>query len=222
MKKKILMITVFVLSLFSFSNVFAFSKSEFDAILNEYSLYTSFIGTPAYEEALTLIEQYEYGYVSVGSNSTYNFYVWLSNEEAIYNPSKNGIYLENGGLQLRIELYSGKWYLYDQSISAGAHIYSVSSLYRYYGGGVINSSTLDYHISPGTETSPVINITPPPGEGDSSEDFQVTLPAIVQESHPERVLVEVVTLIPIVIVCLISWIGLRKALQLLSNLLHNS
>lgn len=226
--KKILILAIFVLTLFSFSTCFALTEQKIIDIFTYYEL-------PIPEESVinTILdydEQYAYTtvyyIVNVSSSDGFSFYFTSTPFELVDGKTNEW-----------------KWNKWTNSISGGEGVsvnFNRNGSYKGTGGVAVsissNSNTFLYfqdgsnNLESGWSNVdiPSSSITPDTGGNEDtgnegiSGDFQVTLPAIVQETQPEEVLAEILGLLPIVMVCLVCWIGLRKALKLLSELLKQS
>lgn len=240
MKKRILITTIFILTLLSFNTVFAKSNSEiFETVLKETGLYDTFSSKSSYSTFLSDINKYDNIQVSTYSKNgwtdgSYSLVVRVWDfADDLYAPTSNSITASDlvNGCYYQCQLYNAGFWNFSLSETKSNFNLNQSSYYYYY----TNCPTVDNPNGQegGTSGKTIFTIenpepeTPLPGsgdniEGDVSGDFQATLPAIVEKTNPEEVLAEIVGLLPIVMVCLVSFLGLRKALILLSDLLHKS
>lgn len=213
MKKKIITLVVFILTLFSFSSVFAVSTTDF---LNSVkSKFSDFKLDTIPDFLLQRDNQYHFLLRYPKSSTSYYYYLFASETPLVVSSfSDNSITITNE-IYSRVMKY--EWQSFTDSLIAKGG--SSNSDHN------VTADNLEFVLSDFNIKKPdgsSFSYIKPDLESDSDSDFQVTLPAIIQETPLEEVLVEIVGLLPIILVCLAFWIGLRKALALLSNFLRQS
>lgn len=209
MKKKIMIITIFIL-LMSFNVSFALTKKEFDAVLFYYGQ-QDLIDTEGYNELVNLFGSYSnFGIHKLGQG---DLVVYLTDGKFYYY---SGVRCNEDVLRYR---FNNGVIQFMNIIKPGTNIILSTGVYEYAEGGIFSDDTFSsYKYNPGYETVPIISEVEEP----DPPDFQATLPAIYQETNLEEVMAEVIGVLPIVLICLVSWIGLRKALAFLSTYLKQS
>lgn len=213
MKKKLIILAVFILTLFSFSSVFAVSTTDF---LNSVkSKFSDFKLDTIPDFLLQRDNQYHFLLRYPKSSTSYYYYLFASETPLVVSSfSDNSIIITNE-IYSRVMKYEWQSFT-DSLISKGGSSNSDHN---------VTADNLEFVLSDFNIKKPdgsSFSYIKPDLESDSDSDFQVTLPAIIQETPLEEVLVEIVGLLPIILVCLAFWIGLRKALILLLNFLRQS
>lgn len=239
MKKKLIILAIFILTFFSFNSVFANAGSDFEYFVK--NNIPNFQNNENYSNVVSALSSYDnlvvakYRYYTFpgsegdnGTNRTYyvDYFIIASDDVAHFEPgNSNGIVFWAPLRKVTIK-FTEDTGLYTCEISnEQTSSYNIIQLGYDNSKELLFTTTDIFDLSGNLVYSATDTTIPDTGEtegGDLSGDFQATLPRIVQETQSEEVLAEIVGLLPIVMVCLVCWIGLRKALQLLSELLKQS
>ncbi len=203
MKKKILFIAIFIITIFSFSTCFALTGTQLEAVLEYKGVQNN--SKINRENIMKYASTYQFLVIQENTGSI-TFY--FTNTAPVLE-SSNSVHVVSAR---SVEIFRSDY------LDRTTDIYlSLKSNFYFYTNTNIFKSDGELAYPAGYENKELISKVEEP-----EPDFQATLPEIYQETNLGAVMEEIVGILPILVVCLVSWIGLRKGLAFLSRILNNS